>query len=484
MSGDSVPTVSRPHPDPPAASSDPQVFRLLVEGIQDYAIYMLDPEGRVTSWNPGAEAFKGYRSEEIIGKHFSVFFLPEDVKAGKPQRALEIAAAAGRYEEDGLRVRKDGTRVWAHAVITALRDEGGRLRGFAKVTRDITKSKRAEERFEALVEAAPDAMVIADQSGKITLVNAQAEKLFGYQRSELLGADLEMLIPETLRAKHIAHRSGYAREPRVREMGANLDLVARRKNGTEFSVEISLSPIRTEDGLWVASSIRDVTARRRMERLSTFGHLVGSIGHELRNPLGVIESSLFILRGRIGNDERTQKHVERIGQQLSIANEIVSNLLDMIRDRPLVRAKTRLADVVAQARSLVQWPCEVRFVQEGIEDLPPISGDAGQLRQALRNLFENAVHATEGKGEIRIRGTHQGRQVELSVEDTGPGVSPAVLSHLFEPLVTSKAKGIGLGLALVKRIVESHGGSIVYQPASTGGARFIVRLPAENSSLR
>ncbi len=135
--------------------------------------------------------------------------------------------------------------------------------------------------------------------------------------------------------------------------------------------------------------------------------------------------------------------------------------------------------MVAEARSGIPWPVGVRFAEEGIEELPPISGDAGQLRQALRNLFENAVHATEPKGEVRIRGTLQAGEVELRVEDTGPGVSAAVLSHLFEPLITSKAKGIGLGLSLVRRIVECHSGSIVYQPTSTGGARFIVRLPAE-----
>jgi two-component system sensor kinase FixL len=453
------------------------VFRLLVEGLKDFAIYMLDPRGLVTSWNPGAERIKGYRAEEIIGKPFSLFYAAEDLQAGKPQRSLEAAEKSGRFEEEAIRVRKDGSRFWAHVVLTALRNSDGRLRGFAKVTRDITEHRRAEERFHALLEAAPDAMVIVDQAGKITLVNAQTEKLFGYSRAELLGQHIELLVPENLRTGHIAHRTNFAREPRTRPMGESLELTARRKDGTQFSVEISLSPIRTEGGLLVASSIRDVTVRKRMERLSTFGQLVGSIGHELRNPLGVIESSLFILKTRLGDDERTNKHIRRIGEQLQIANEIVSKLLEMIRDRPLVRSDVTLTEVLATATASIDWPPEVRLVQNGLDLLPAIPGDAGQLRQVLLNLIQNAVQAVAPKGEVKIAGTIRGSDVELSVEDTGPGVQASVRNRIFEPLVTTKAQGIGLGLALVKRIVERHGGSIAYEPAATGGARFVIRLP-------
>jgi PAS domain S-box-containing protein len=335
-----------------------------VEGLKDFAIYMLDPRGLVTSWNPGAERIKGYRAEEIIGKPFSLFYAAEDLPAGKPQRSLEAAEKSGRFEEEAIRVRKDASRFWAHVVLTALRDSDGRLQGFAKVIRDITEHRRAEERFHAVLEAAPDAMVIVDQAGKITLANAQTEKLFGYSRAELLGQDIELLVPENLRIGHVAHRTSFARDPRSRPMGKSLELTARRKDGTQFSVEISLSPIRTEGDLLVASSIRDVTVRKRVERLSTFGQLVGSIGHELRNPLGVIESSLFILKTRLGDDERANKHIRRIGEQLQIANEIVSKLLEMIRDRPLVRSNVTLTEVLAAAASSIDWPPEVSLVPD------------------------------------------------------------------------------------------------------------------------
>jgi signal transduction histidine kinase len=216
----------------------------------------------------------------------------------------------------------------------------------------------------------------------------------------------------------------------------------------------------------------------RIERLSTFGQLVGSIGHDLRNPLGVIETSLFILRGRVGEDERARKHVDRIKEQLDLANGIITNLLDMIRNRPLAREPVALAEVVSRAAAAVKRPAAVALSLEGVEDLPPVSGDPVQLRQILVNLVENAVHAASPEGRVVVRGRQDGAEVLLDVEDTGPGVDPAVRTRLFEPLITTKERGIGLGLALVKRIAERHGGGVEYSDREGGGARFTVRLPA------
>lgn len=214
----------------------------------------------------------------------------------------------------------------------------------------------------------------------------------------------------------------------------------------------------------------------RVERLSTFGQLVGSIGHELRNPLGVMETSLFILKSRLKDDERAAKHVGRIGEQLVIANSIITDLLDMIRDKPLARERLALAQVVEAAAAAVKWPDQVRLQLEGLSDVPEVDGDASQLRQVFLNLIDNAVHAAGGQGQVWVRATANEAHVEVTVEDSGKGIDPAIRARLFEPLVTTKAKGIGLGLALVKRIVERHGGTIAYAPLEKG-ARFVVRLP-------
>ena len=219
----------------------------------------------------------------------------------------------------------------------------------------------------------------------------------------------------------------------------------------------------------------------RVERLSTFGQLVGSIGHDLRNPLGVIETSLYILRGRMGSDERTVKHIDRIAEQLQIANGIISNLLDMIRSRPLAKEPVRLCEVVKGAVESVKRPPGVSLALDGIDALPSVDGDPVQLRQVLTNLLENAVYAASPAGEVTVRGRRSDVIVELDVEDTGPGVDPATRLRLFEPLITTKEKGIGLGLALVKRITERHGGAVSYSDRPGGGARFTLRLPAEEA---
>jgi signal transduction histidine kinase len=210
----------------------------------------------------------------------------------------------------------------------------------------------------------------------------------------------------------------------------------------------------------------------RVERLSTFGQLVGSIGHELRNPLGVIESSLYILKNRMGPDERAKKHADRIGEQLGIANSIITDLLDMIRDKPLMAGQVRLREVVESAAAQLRLTLGLG----ALEALPEVRGDPSQLRQVFVNLLQNAQQAAGPAGTISVDAAVENGQVAVGVSDTGPGIDASVRARLFEPLVTTKQKGIGLGLALVKRIAERHGGSVAYEPRGPG-ARFVVRLP-------
>lgn len=254
------------------------------------------------------------------------------------------------------------------------------------------------------------------------------------------------------------------------------DLAARRAVRTSLDKILEL-----ELAVMLHTFREDMLAQQaRAERLSTFGQLVGSIGHELRNPLGVIETSLFILKGRpLAGDERATKHLERIGEQVVLANRIISDLLDMIRDRPLRREPVRLEAVWEDACRSVEVPPGVVVAAEGLSQVPVLLGDGGQLRQVFLNLLENAVQAVGDSGAVTLSASSGGGVLELALEDSGPGVSEGVRRRLFEPLMSTKARGIGLGLPLVKRIVERHGGSIAYDPRPGRGARFVLRFPLE-----
>jgi PAS domain S-box-containing protein len=250
-----------------ASRASDEHFRLIVETIEDYALIMLDAGGHVISWNTGAERIKGYTAAEIIGRHFSIFYGPEDIAQGHPDEELRIAAKLGRYTEEGWRVRKDGSRFVADVVIAAIHDEGGNVRGFAKVVHDITERKQIEERFQLVVEASPSALIMVRSDGLITLVNSQAERLFGYARDELVGRPIETLLPERFRRQHGALVDGFFGAPSARAIGAGGDLFGVCKDGSEVPVEIGWNPIDAPGGKFVLASISDITARKMAEKM-------------------------------------------------------------------------------------------------------------------------------------------------------------------------------------------------------------------------
>jgi formate hydrogenlyase transcriptional activator len=249
-----------------------QRLRLFVDSVRDYAIFQLDAEGKVRTWNDAAQRMKGYSADEIVGQHFSCFYTSEDRARGKPDKELEAAKESGRCEDEGWRVRKDGSRFWAHVTITAIRDHAGTLLGFAKITRDDTKRRNAEEALRQseeharmLFEFSPDAMFVCDSHGRIQEANARVESLFGYKRDELVGQPVEVLVPDRFRAAHPRHRDDFAREPRLRPMGMGLELFGRHKNSTEFPVDILLGPLERPQGRIIFVVVRDLSERKRFE---------------------------------------------------------------------------------------------------------------------------------------------------------------------------------------------------------------------------
>jgi PAS domain S-box-containing protein len=239
--------------------------RMLLDGVQDYAIFMLDPQGKVASWGANAQRIKGYTAEEVIGRHFSCFFLPEAIKRGRPDEVLRIAAAGGRHEEFGMRVRKDGSEFLASVTFIAMRDAAGTLRGFSEICRDLSEHKESEARYRGLLEAAPDGMVVVNQAGDIVLLNAQAEKQFGYHRDELLGQAVTNIIPKGFAERLIADGTRTAAEALAQQIGTGIELNGLRKDGTEFPIEIMLSPLESAEGILVTAAIRDITVRKDAE---------------------------------------------------------------------------------------------------------------------------------------------------------------------------------------------------------------------------
>ena len=298
------------------------LFRLLVESVSDYAIITLNTEGLVTTWNRGAQRIKGYRAEEIIGRHFSCFHPQDKIAAGFPEQELKTAAIEGQFEDESWRIRKDGSRFWANVVVTALRDQSGNLLGFGKVTRDLSERQQATERFRLIVESAPNAIVMANHEGIIVLVNSQTEQLFGYTRDELIGQSVDRLVPERVRSAHPSYRAGFFTDPKTRAMGAGRDLYGVHKDGREIPVEIGLNPLVTEEGSFVLASIIDITARKRAEE--TIARQAQEI-LEVSTPVvqvweGVIAAPLI---GTL-DSQRTEQFMERLLQRIVETNSPVA----------------------------------------------------------------------------------------------------------------------------------------------------------------
>jgi PAS domain S-box-containing protein len=248
-------------------------YRMLLDEVQQYAVFTLDPQGMVVTWNAGAERIKGYKADEIIGHNFSCFFSPEDIQRGRPEEVLRMTATSGRQEEQGMRVRKDGSRFMASVIFTALRDAAGNLRGFSEISHDLSESKDVEKhlaqmegRYRGLLEAAPDAMVVVNPDGEIVLLNVQAEKQFGYRRDELVGQKVKNIIPKGFAERLVADGTRTAAEALAQQIGTGIELTGRRKDRSEFPIEIMLSPLESTEGILVTAAIRNISVRKDAEK--------------------------------------------------------------------------------------------------------------------------------------------------------------------------------------------------------------------------
>ena len=468
----------------------------------------------ITSWNPGAERLYGYTSAEVTGRHIDML-----IPAGDREREGAVVAAVARGDRvdqyETRRLHKDGTTVEVSLTLSPIADRTGTIVGVATVARDVTERQRADARLRGLMEAAPDAMVCVDREGRIALVNAQTERLFGYGRDELVGQPVEILIPDQVRDLHPAHRAGYVADPRPRPMGADMQLAGRRRDGSTFPAEVSLAAMGGGEALLVTAVVRDVTERleiaaererlrtqaerdklerhlHQSQRLESLGQLAGGVAHDFNNLLGVISNYAAFAAEEVNRQlpgERGQAVCGDIGQIQQAAERaagLTHQLLAFARQEMIQPRVLNLNDVVQNVEQLLIRTLgeHIELITDLAEDLHPVLADPGQIEQVLINLAVNARDAMPRGGKLSIHTANTsieetaaqaelppGWYVAVKVSDTGTGIPKDVIDRVFEPFFTTKPKGegTGLGLATVYGIITQAGGHVrIYSEPGIG----------------
>ncbi len=489
-------------------------FRMLVEGVTDYAIYMLDPSGVIVSWNHGAERMKGYAASEIVGQRFSRVYTPEDRAKGLPGRALETAAREGHFEAEGWRLRKDGSRFWASIVLDAIRDNEGKLEGFAKITRDITERRAAqqalldsERQFRLLVNNVIDyALYMLDPNGIVTSWNAGAQRIKGYTANEAIGHHFSRFYTERdravglpLRALHTAMTEG-----RFEAEGWRV-----RRDGSLFWASVVIDPVRDEEGRLIgfAKVTRDITERRdaqlalqeaqaqraQAQKMDALGQLTGGVAHDFNNLLTIVLGQAELLKRRIKGDAAMSRSVDAIELAAQRGATLTRQLLTFARRQSVNPTTVVLRQHIDGFGIMLKSSIgsSVNLVSEVATDCWPVSVDPGELELALVNLALNARDAMPEGGTLVVRAGNvvlapadtpagiEGQFVALSVSDTGTGIAPDLLPNVFEPFFTTKdvGKGSGLGLSQVHGFVHQSGGTVTLASELGRGTTVTLYLP-------
>ncbi|ABQ66638.1 PAS/PAC sensor signal transduction histidine kinase [Rhizorhabdus wittichii RW1] len=487
-----------------AASETADELNLLIDGATDHAIYMLDPDGRVTIWNKGAERLMGWSEAEAVGQPIAFFYPPEAVAAGKPAADLDRARQEGRFEEEEWRIRKDGSQFLAHMSLTALYDEHRQLRGFGKVIRDVTEQRAVERQLRSsagqmrsILSTVPDAMVVIDARGLIISFSAAAERLFGYAEAEMLGSNVSRLMPSPYRERHDSYLDRYARTGERHIIGIGRKVIGQKRDGSTFPMELSVGEAEAGGEPVFTGFIRDLSEAVRMEeriedlrsdlihvaRVSAMGTMASTLAHELNQPITAVVNYVETVRDMLvepkaGDLPVIREALAESASEAMRAGQIVRRLREYVargdvektvEDLPaLIDVAAKLGLIGAQERGV-----ELRF------DVDPLAGpvlvDRVQIQQVLINLMRNAIEAMADSPVrlLRIETRREGDgMVRVTVADSGHGVAPEIEAGLFSAFNSTKAGGMGLGLSICRTIVEANGGRITYERDPGGGSRF------------
>jgi len=482
-------------------------FRLLVESVQDYAIVMLSPAGIITSWNVGAQRMKGYEAEEIIGQHFSRFYLAEDLERGKPKMELDLAAAEGRFVDEGWRRRRDGSRFWASIVITALRDAHGKLIGFSKITRDLSERRLAEEeqrKLASLVENSSDFIGLATLEGQVLFVNPAGLALVGLEGDEQArtttildyvvredqGKMMQQVLPIVMRDGHWEGEIQFRHFKTGKAISMHQHIFFAGEPGSERRLAL-------------ATVSRDITERKLAEealraaqgdlahvtRVTTMGELTASIAHEINQPLSAIVNNANACRRMLAvpspDLDEVRQAVTDIADLGTRAGEVISRIRTFMKKTIPMKTQVDLNQVIVEVLALI--PAEmathkISVVTELSPGLPPVLGDRIQLQQVLLNLIMNGIESMTSSSDrprlLLIRSqTQESGHVLVAVQDSGTGLDARAISHIFDTFFTTKPAGMGMGLAISRSIVEAHGGRLWPVADASEGAIFNLTLP-------
>jgi len=482
---------------------------LLLDSVTDIALLALDRDGLIISWNRGAEHVNGWTADEIIGRHFSTLYAEEDVAAGKPEAQIAAVNAEGRHEETGRRRRKDGSSYVAAVVMTPVLDRDGQIQGYAKAMRDVSAFAASEEALRAseahlrsILETVPDAMIVIDEDALIQSFSAAAERQFGYAPPEVVGRNISMLMPQPYRAQHDGYMARYRATGERRIIGIGRVVVGQRKDGSTFPMELSVGEMRSGGKRYFTGFIRDLTERQEaetrlrelqsevahMSRFTALGEMASTLAHEINQPLTAIANYLKGCRRILDRLPEVpelpllQEAVEQAAGQALRAGDVIRRLREFVARGETERGVESIARLIEEASALALVGARERGVHVSFAfdpSAPSVVADRIQIQQVVLNLIRNAIEAMQesARRELAVTTRRRGEDmVEITVSDTGSGLAPEVAKRLFQPFVTTKSAGMGVGLSICRTIVEAHGGRIWAEPAPGGGSRFIFTL--------